>query len=230
MPYRLSPSSLKIYFDCPRCFYLGVKERIFRPRIFEASIANGMDKLIKEWFDSYRIKKQAPPEIEKEGLELFQNKDMIDEWRDNHKGIIWHAENENSFMGVIDDLLVNKKGFLTVLDYKTKGSPIYEDPLKDHPEFKFQLESYAFIFQKMKYEVADKGYLLYFIPAKMQKSGNVKFDRVLWPVDLDLERPEKVFREAIKVLETDAEPESGRNCAFCKREEKLLQRRDKTKK
>ncbi len=233
MPYKLSPSTLKLYLNCPRCFYLSLKERIWRPREhFSAfSFGSSIDAVVKEWFDGFRANNDSPPEIKREGLELFKDMKKIEEWRewrDPKKGIKWYDLQGNSFFGAIDDLLVNPDGALTVLDYKTKRSPIKEDPVKKYPEYKFQLESYAFIFKQMGYDATNHGYLLFFIPKKVQESGMIAFENVLWKVALDTETPKKVFKEAISILEAEYEPKPSKNCEYCRREE-MLSKRNKNK-
>ena len=60
----LSPHTLNIYRECPRCFYLHVHYNIQRPRGPMPSIASGLDSIIKKYFDFYRNLGQLPPFLE----------------------------------------------------------------------------------------------------------------------------------------------------------------------
>jgi hypothetical protein len=61
---RLSPSSLNLFLDCPRCFWLYVNKGIRQPSIPVATITTGLDKVIKEYFNLYRPKGTLPPFLE----------------------------------------------------------------------------------------------------------------------------------------------------------------------
>ena len=63
MTYTLSPSSLNLLEECPRCFYLQVVNKIRRPRGPMSSIPIKMDSIIKKYFDIYRNKGILPPLI-----------------------------------------------------------------------------------------------------------------------------------------------------------------------
>src|SRR3989344_2183455 len=47
MLWKISPSSLTLFEDCPRCFWLYIRERQARPSIPVAKITEGMDRVIK---------------------------------------------------------------------------------------------------------------------------------------------------------------------------------------
>ena len=57
---RLSPSTLNLFLECPRCFWLHINKRIQRPRGIFPSLPGGMDLVIKDYFDcEYRGKIEA---------------------------------------------------------------------------------------------------------------------------------------------------------------------------
>lgn len=221
MTYTLSPSTLNLYLECPRCFYLSAKEKIWRPRGPFPSIASGMDQRVKEEFDSYRVTGSSPPQLREIGLELFKDVKLLEVWRDNKRGLRWQDEKGNTLMGAIDDVLVQDDGTFTVIDYKTKGFDIKEEPLTKRSSYKFQLETYAVLFQKNGYRVTDHAYLFFSIP--QSKLGSyVQFREVLLGFKLDLQRPEKVFREALSLLDQPQLPQRGGSCDYCRREERIV--------
>ena len=63
MIYRLSPSAMNVYRDCPRCFWLTKVKSVSRPRGIFPSLPSGMDRGIKGYFDGFRANHSMPPEI-----------------------------------------------------------------------------------------------------------------------------------------------------------------------
>ena len=61
--FKLSPSTLNVFLDCPRCFWLDKVKNIKRPRGIFPSLPSGMDRAIKVHFDSFRTKGILPPEL-----------------------------------------------------------------------------------------------------------------------------------------------------------------------
>ncbi|MBI2173891.1 MAG: hypothetical protein HYU33_01670 [Candidatus Omnitrophica bacterium] len=59
----LSASTLKLFQECPRCFWLHIKERLERPRGPFPSLPSGMDRVLKVYFDAYRREGRLPPLI-----------------------------------------------------------------------------------------------------------------------------------------------------------------------
>ena len=83
MPFILSPSTLSLLKDCPRCFWLHIKKRQFRPAGIYPSLPCGIDKAMKTRFDYYRERGSLPVELQKlkeEGITLFDNV-MMALWR-----------------------------------------------------------------------------------------------------------------------------------------------------
>ena len=64
MEYKLSPSSLNLLEECPRCFWLKTVKKIRRPMGPMSSIPIKMDRIIKNYFNKYRGLKQLPPMID----------------------------------------------------------------------------------------------------------------------------------------------------------------------
>ena len=89
MPYKFSPSSLSLLKDCPRCFWFKFNKDIKRPEGIFPSLPSGMDRILKIHFDSYIEKGELPPELEElEGdVKLFDDEELLKEWRNNFKGI-----------------------------------------------------------------------------------------------------------------------------------------------
>src|SRR3989338_6305165 len=125
MIFKLSPSSLNLMAECPRCFWLNKHKVWTSPSTPFPQLPNGMDRVLKSHFDKFRDKGELPPEIRDnshtEGLKLFDDKELLTLWRNNRKGIQWTDIEGNVLSGAVDNLLVKGKN-LIVLDFKTKVS------------------------------------------------------------------------------------------------------------
>ena len=79
MGYKLSPSSLNLLEDCPRCFWLNIMKKISRPSGAFPSLPSGVDKILKEHFDSFMRKGKLPPELKHtNGYQLFKILKQLD--------------------------------------------------------------------------------------------------------------------------------------------------------
>lgn len=62
----ISPSSIALFIECPRCFWLYKTKGIRRPSMAFPSLPSGMDKILKEHFDEHRKDGSRPNEINSE--------------------------------------------------------------------------------------------------------------------------------------------------------------------
>lgn len=204
MIYKLSPSSLGIMKDCPRCFWLEQNEKWKRPEGIFPSLPAGMDLILKKHFDNFRDKGKLPPELcrEKEcsDVRLFgandDEKELLDTWRNNRKGIQFKDNEGNILKGAVDNILV-RGNRLIVLDYKTRGYALKEDT---HKYYQDQLDIYNFLLRENGFEIEDYGYLLFYYPEKVLDNGEILFNTKLIKMKIDIENAKKIFSEAVKLL------------------------------
>ncbi len=216
MTYKLSPSSLSLFADCPRCFYLDKNQHSGRPRGIFPSLPSGMDKVIKEYFDQCRKEGRRPDELADlpADINLYQDLKQLATWRNNFKGIRWDDTEGNTLFGAIDDLL-QRDETLIVLDHKTKGFKPKE-PDKTIDYYQQQLEMYALLFEKNGFTVADTGHILLWYPETVRGSGVVQFATKLYDVSLSPSHAQELFETALGVLQ-GAEPKRSEKCEYCKR-------------
>src|SRR3989338_7521724 len=212
MPFTFSPSSLSLLKDCPRCFWLQFVQNVRRPAGIFPSLPSGMDKVLKEHFDSFQQKGQLPPELNKlKDVALFENKELLKTWRNNRKGLEWKDAAGNVLRGAIDNVL--KQGNkLIVLDYKTRGFPLKEDT---HGHYQDQLDFYNFLLRKNSYETENYAYLLFYHPDKVNAEGGILFHTDLIKMSISIGNAEKIIKNALKTLEGDM-PNCAKECGFCK--------------
>ncbi|MFC2143064.1 PD-(D/E)XK nuclease family protein [Candidatus Aenigmatarchaeota archaeon] len=210
--YKLSPSSLNLLENCPKCFWLYVVKKIRRPSMGFPTLPSGIDKIMKVHFDKHRKQKTIPPELEElDGIKLFDDIEQLNIWRNNFKGIQFLDEESDILLrGAVDDMLVKDKK-LIVLDYKTRGYPLKEDT---HHHYQDQVNLYNFLLRKNGYETEDYAYLLFLISKEINDNGDFVFDTHLVKMDINLEHAEELFKKAIQVLRGEM-PESSETCKFC---------------
>ena len=213
MPYKFSPSSLSLLKECPRCFWLHFNKEIRRPATIFPSLPSGMDRILKVHFDSFRDKGLLPPELKELNgkVKLFENIELLKDWRNNLKGIQWTGKGGNIFRGAVDNLLQKGKK-LIVLDYKTRGFPLKEDTA-DH--YQDQMDIYNFLLRKNSYKTENYAYLLFYHPSNINESGDVIFNTDLVKMNISIKNAESIFNHALQVLENKM-PKASEECGFCK--------------
>lgn len=212
--HKLSPSSLNLMIECPRCFWLHHNLEIRRPAGVFPSLPSGMDRILKAHFDKFMEKGILPPELcenkECAGLKLFNNKELLKIWRNNFKGISYTDKKGNTLHGAVDNILIDGKK-LIVLDYKTRGYPLKEDTAE---HYQLQLDIYNFLLEKNGYKTEDYGFLLFYVPKEVTPTGEVIFDTTLVKMGTNPKRAEKTWKEALKLLGGEC-PEKHENCPWC---------------
>src|SRR3989344_2646762 len=179
MTFKLSPSSLSLMDECPRCFWLDKHKVWKRPASIFPSLPSGMDGILKKHFDRFMAKGELPPEIKDhhhtKSLKLFDNVELLKIWRNNLKGIRWEDDKGNVIFGAVDNVLMKGKK-LIVLDYKTRGFPVKDDTAEHYQN---QLDIYNFLLRKNGYETEDYAFLLFYYPKEVKETGEVIFDTML---------------------------------------------------
>jgi hypothetical protein len=212
MPFKLSPSTLNLMQECPRCFWLTQHKVWKRPAGIFPSLPSGMDRILKTHFNKFMEKGQLPPEICKNGecknMKLFDNHELLAIWRSNFKGIVYKDKEGNILKGAVDNILMKGKK-LIVLDYKTRGYDLKEDTAE---HYQLQLDIYNFLLRKEGYDTEDYSFLLFYVPKEVLETGEVIFDTTLVKMKVDVKKAEKVWKEAIKLLNGDCPKKS---CEWC---------------
>ncbi len=211
---RLSPSSLNLLGECPRCFWLRIVKKVKRPAGVFPSLPSGMDLIVKKHFDKCRARGEMPPELKRTGIEaeLFPDLHLLKKWREPFKGIVYKDEESGVMLrGAVDDVL-QRNGKLIVLDFKTRGYALKEDTAQHYQD---QLNIYNFLLRKNGYETEDCAYLLFFVPEEINLRGDVVFDTNLVRMDVNVGHAEELFEKAINILKGNL-PECSEECGYCK--------------
>ena len=211
--YFLSPSSLNIFVECPRCFWLKINEKLSRPEQPFSTLPRRMDLLIKAYFDTYRSEKKLPPElVGKVKGELFSALELLNKWRNWQTGLRFRDETSGGSVlcGALDDCLVDG-GFHIPIDYKTRGFDLKEDSTSYYLN---QISFYNLLLEKNGYKITSFGYLVFYILKGLTEFGQGKFEVSIVKINTDTNKAYSIFKEAIEVLNGPL-PSMNTKCTFC---------------
>jgi len=213
MSYKLSPSKLNLYLECPLCFWLN-EQGVHRPSGPFPSLPGGMDRKLKIYFDKYRKEGKLPPELKgKVEGKLYDDMAKMDVWRNARKGVSWTDEDGNILFGAIDDCLFDEKtGNFMIIDFKTYGGSEIKDEKIEF--YQNQLNCYALLFEKNGLKHPGFAYLIFFLPLEVKEHGEVKFDVIVKKVKVDSSRALKTFKDAVK-LAKGKRPKKHSECTYC---------------
>ena len=220
-PFRLSRSRLELFTGCARCFYIDRRLGTDRPPGFPFTLNVAVDELLKKEFDIHRAEGSKHPIMEEYGIDAvpFQHEDL-NKWRENFVGVQFlHRPTNLVITGAVDDVWVNPKKELIVVDYKatsTRGEITLEGGgYKDG--YKRQMEIYQWLLRKNGHAVSDTGYFVYVNADKDKKAFDKKleFDVHLLPHTGSDDWVEGKIKEAHACLSGDKIPEADPNCDYC---------------
>lgn len=211
---QLSPTTgLNLFRECPRCFWLRYNEKVHRPETIFPSLPSGMDRVIKEYFDSFRKDGKLPAEIDGKMVgKLMPDQALLDDWRNWRKGLIFNDDQlDATLTGALDDCLIDGDCYVP-LDYKTRGSAPKEGASEMY--YQTQLDTYVLLLQKSGYRTGEFAYLIYFFPDKVVGAHNVKFSVEVVKIETDGQRAYRIFADAVNCLRGPI-PKSHTECGFC---------------
>lgn len=220
-PFELSRSKLDLFLNCPRCFYMDRRLGVAQPPGYPFSLNSAVDILLKKEFDIHRAQKTRHPLMEHYGIDAvpFQHKQM-DEWRDALRGGIKFLHQPTNLLvkGGIDDIWVNPKGELIIVDYKSTAKN-GEITLEADWQicYKRQIEIYQWLFRQNGFKVSNISYFVY-ANGKMDKEafdGKLEFDVYLLPYEGDDSWVEQAIIDAHQCLMSNKLPIPGKDCDFC---------------
>lgn len=209
---KLSPSSLNLFLECPKCFWLEQNKKIHRPKGPFPSLPGGIDAVLKKYFDKFREKNDLPPEIKGQVKgKLFDDWELMKKWRNNLQGIRWHdSQIDADLMGALDECLVDKDYFIP-LDYKTRGWLAKEN---SHIYYQNQLNVYTLLLEKNGFPYKNLAYILFYSPKEVKNFGDILFDVELREIKTDPQEAYRVFKNAVDILR-NPQPKSHSECKFC---------------
>lgn len=202
----LSPSTLNLYLECKKCFWLQFNQDIKRPRGIFPSLPGGIDLILKSYFNLYRAKGELPPLIagKLKGVlaDIPLNLEFID------------RQNNLKIKGKLDDCLKTEDGLYAPLDHKTRGS-LPGNIEYSYNYYKVQMDTYSLLLAKSGYSNKNIAYIVYYSPVKGMLHKGFPFKVEVHKLETDPDSAYRLFLEAKRCIE-GAIPESNSECAFCK--------------
>ncbi|MBI4094808.1 MAG: PD-(D/E)XK nuclease family protein [Candidatus Liptonbacteria bacterium] len=214
---KLSRSKIELFIECPRCFWLDVKKGVKRPPPAPYTINNAIDYLLKQEFDLHREKGTRHPVMEAHKIDAVPMKSPeINKWRHNFTGVGHHHKPTDFWVfGAVDDVWINPKEELIVVDYKATGANQHQI----YDSYKRQLEIYQWLLSKNGHKVSPTGYFVFARVSKANGFGHGKaalsFDLFVEPQKGDASWVGNALRNARKTLNEEKIPAPAEGCAYC---------------
>ena len=168
-PFPISRSKLEMFHSCPRCFWLDRVAGIGRPGIPGFLLNSLVDSLLKKEFDVHREAGTPHPYMSANGLGHMSplQHDMMDEWRENFKGVR-AQKNGLLITGAVDDIWASYEDEEEwyVVDYKSTATNseitaelFLEDIYKGG--YVRQMAIYQWMLRELGYPVSTRGFFVY---------------------------------------------------------------------
>lgn len=219
-PFKLSRSKIDLFLNCPRCFYIDRRLGTDRPPGFPFALNSAVDKLLKKEFDIHRLAQSKHPLMDKYGINAvpFLHQDL-DKWRENFVGVQFLHEKTNFLItGAVDDVWINPKGELIVVDYKSTSKENEVNLEADWQiGYKRQMEIYQWLLRQNGHKVSDVGYFVYCNGKTDRKAfdGKLEFDVTILDYKGDDGWVEKALKDAHNCLMADEIPKADSECDYC---------------
>lgn len=220
-PFRISRSKIDLFCSCPRCFYIDRRLGTGQPPGYPFAINSAVDALLKKEFDSHRKTATKHPIQAHAGLDLIPAQHrLIDEWRENFKGVqATHAALNLIITGAIDDLWIDPEGVYYVVDYKAtaKAIPVKALDQEWQDGYKRQMEVYQWLLRQNGLDVSDTGYFVYCTGRSEAPSFNarVDFDIHVIPYTGSDDWVESVIQSLHACLNGNEVPAPDPDCDHC---------------
>ncbi len=234
-PFRISRSKIDLFVECPRCFYLDRRLGVGRPPGFPFNLNSAVDHLLKKEFDIHRAQKTPHPLMDTYKIDAipFAHKEM-DTWRENFVGVqTIHKSSNLLITGAVDDVWINKKDELIVVDYKatSKESEVNLDA-EWQDGYKRQMEVYQWLLRQKGFTVSDTGYFVYANGKRDRQSfdGKLEFEVSIIPYKGSDTWIEKTLETLKKCLLDDRIPKAGAHCDYCAYTDAVINETQSTKK
>lgn len=223
--FKVSRSKIELFVQCPRCFWLDVRLKIKRPDGPPFQINKTIDELLKKEFDNYRVKATPHPLMTENGvIAIPYSHEQLDKWRHNFTGVATVHEPTNlHIFGAIDDVWINEKDELVVVDYKatSKSSEINIDA-DWQMSYKRQIEIYQWLLRANGFLVSNMAYFVY-ANGRMDVDGfynRMEFTTKVIPYVGNDEWVEPIIIKMKKCMDSEKIPAMGKaamggDCDFC---------------
>lgn len=213
---RMSPSSLSVFRECPRCYWWTQVKKVARPRGIFPSLPGGMDRVLKSYVENALESGESDGLFHLDGVgkgsKIYERRDLVHKWQNWRSGLSCQV-GEVLVTGAIDDLVVWPDGKVSPLDFKTRGAAPKDGQSEQY--YGAQLDIYHLLLeQDAGLKCTGKGYLRYGWP-KQVLAKTVEFDWQTVVLETDPERAVKLVQDAAEVLRMTEPPDWKASCEYC---------------
>jgi PD-(D/E)XK nuclease superfamily protein len=223
--HQLSWSKVNLFLQCACCFYkeqvLKMKRPGFDPDSF--SLNNLIDALLKNEFDEYRKEQKPHPimiEYKINAVPFMHN--SLPLWRSYKGGGIRFCDDVNDIelFGLVDDVWINEKKELMIVDYKTtarKGSIDLNLSNNWNSTNRRQASFYAYLLHKHGFQINSNGYFLFCIADNNTATfcKRLDFRMSIITYQLDYSWIEGVIKDIRNCLDQKFLPIPNGECVIC---------------
>lgn len=203
---QLSASTLKLFQECPRCFWLHINQKLERPRGPFPSLPSGIDRVLKGYFETYRKRGTLPPLVQDQLEGRLATTQLTLGFNDARlKARLW---------GKLDDCLLLSDQRFAPLDHKTRASAP-QDVSYTEKYYQFQMDVYTLLLERNELPVSRTAYVVYYFPVEGALHEGFPFQVAVHKISTDPQGAYAVFEAACRCL-SGSVPASGEACAFCR--------------
>lgn len=229
----LSPTTLNMVKDCPRCMWEHILWKQKRPQGPFPTLPRGVDDAQKTYCDQFRG--ALPPALKAlaaqtpELLEFSLHQDLrwmnsLRDWKGGLSTVITFGSQKYRISGAVDDLLErDSDGALAILDGKSKAKR--PEPGEGAKYYGTQMDTYDLLIRKNGRESAGVAFLWYLVPVSMEDrdtnlpTANIVFDQVVQKLEVSGDRAmalvEEVHKMVIDHTDRTKPPASSSSCEYC---------------
>ncbi len=212
----LSRYKLNQWVECPRCFWLRVRQGIDLPKTLPFALNNAIDHLLKVEYDAHRQAGTLPQVFAGRvgDARLFPDAARLATWRSTRTGLRWtDPATGHTLFGAIDDALQFPDGRLAIVDYKSTGS----DAPHIYDSYQLQMDVYTWLLQQVGFRTAPAAYFAFYVVVKDDGfNGRLPFRAEVVEVTPQPERVSDLWHQAVATAQSDRAPEPGEECDLCR--------------
>lgn len=214
----LSQSSLKLFTDCPKCFWFEKINKISRPSSPVAGITRGVDRSMKEYTERAIAEKLPNQYLIGLGVAPFADRAKMLKFRkwQTFQGIFEVDGVQVKAWGELDELVSHEDGRVSPWDYKSKGAPLsYEEALEDVAKWnQSQADMYDLLVGAQGLTPTGKVFFTYTWP-EVVEDERVLFGHVTVQVESHREDALALLGEATRCLALEKPPAPSADCDYC---------------
>lgn len=210
----LSKSTLSVFKECPRCFWMAKVGKLDRPRSPMPGIVNAMDAVMKAAIEEY-ITVQVPiPYLEGNLHVPFPDRAQLKSYRSwrTFQTTVKAGGFPVKIWGELDDLLVMPDGRVSVWDFKSRG----EAPPEGYSEKWYELDAdiYDLLLAGNGHATTGLAYFTYVWPIKIEGDVLV-LGHATTQMESNRQRGLDLLAGAAACLEMESPPKANPGCGTC---------------